>query len=325
MCKIMAMAGLKPENRENAWKFAQAAAKVMSQNMEKDGFGYAAITADGLMFGERWVYNSQAFVDRETATEEELKVQARFKDAVYTSEPVYNSFGTVDPEAATAILLHARFATSSKGLANTHPFVYDNHTALIHNGVISNIKDLELRTSTCDSETILNAYVDVGVDMHPNKIVDVAQKLEGYYACGVLTTNNDAVPVLDIFKDDRASLVMGRVKELGCLVFSTNKQILEDACAAAGFTLEFAFIIKPFKLLRLNATNGNLMGIYDITKVRRSQGTGGSSGTLHYYRGRVGAANSTARGAYTETHEDVVDDDITEDQIKELLMRRGDL
>jgi predicted glutamine amidotransferase len=121
-----------------------------------------------------------------------------FGDAIEgatTSEK--NSFGEVKMDDVAAITLHTRMATSAKGMANTHPFVYENHdTSLIHNGVIRNEKDFKLQVSTCDSESILQAYLINETHHNPKMVGEMAKMLVGYYAAALFSRDADGVRIL---------------------------------------------------------------------------------------------------------------------------------
>ena len=59
----------------------------------------------------------------------------------------------------TAVFLHNRFGThGGKTFKNTHPIVKEN-IALMHNGVISGGKRVEVKVSDTDSEMIIDAYI----------------------------------------------------------------------------------------------------------------------------------------------------------------------
>lgn len=261
MCKVMMMAGINDNNRENAWKFIKEMAKEMSPG-NTDGCGYSAVATDGSLFGERWHINSEAFINRELApplSELEGDLLKVYKGAIVRPvAPVkYSKFGSLQVDSIAAITLHTRFATSGRDFINTHPFVVGN-TSLIHNGVISNASQLEMKQSTCDSEAILNLYVKNQVFNKPKAIQDVADKLHGYYACGVLSKSKSAGVVLDIFKCDSANLTSAYVKELG-MVFSTNVNDIKSVCTRLGFTVLHTFLFTNDTFLRLDALDGSVI------------------------------------------------------------------
>lgn len=262
MCKVMMMAGVTNETREAAWRFVKEMAKEISPG-NTDGCGYSAMSADGSIFGERWHINSEAFVNREMGppiSDFEGSLLESFRGAIKRKEsPIkYSKFGSLQFDAMTAITLHTRFATSGKEFMNTHPFVVGN-TSLIHNGVISNASQLEIKQSTCDSEAILNLYVKHQVCNKPEAIQRVADKLQGYYACGVLTKSKAHGAVLDIFKCDSANLSAAYVKELNAMVFSTNVNDIKTVCTRLGFTVMHEFVFDADTLLRLDAITGEVI------------------------------------------------------------------
>lgn len=261
MCKILAMAGIKLENLENAWKFIHEASDKMTFHPERDGVGYAAMTAAGSLFGERWVDPKDAFKNRYEPSEAENAALRDFGKAFVRSVE-YSRFGEFAPELMTSIILHSRYATSPKGLVNTHPFVKDG-VALIHNGVVTNERELKYEMSSCDSEGILHAYLDDEVSRDPQNIEYVAQAVQGSYACAVLGTDADSA-YLDIFKNEVTSLVACRIKELDTIVFCTNMEIINRTCAALHFTVEFSFWVRGGYLLRLNQNTGAVKGVYEF-------------------------------------------------------------
>jgi hypothetical protein len=139
---------------------------------------------------------------------------------------------------------------------NTHPFVVDG-TSLIHNGVIRNADRLELIQSTCDSEAILNLYVKHKVSQKPTSIQSVVKKLQGYFACGVLTHNESQGHVLDVFKCNSANLSAAFVQELNTVVFSTRIADIKAVCTRLGFSVLSEFGFEGETLLRIDALTGN--------------------------------------------------------------------
>ncbi len=252
MCKVFMIAGIKDSTVNKAWAFAKAISKPMSRG-NTDGLGYAAITADGQVFGERWLNNDHAFKDRTVDMDKE--VVSRFGEAVETKSEVfdYNKFGDIQLNKAVAITLHTRYATSAKGMQNTHPFVEGN-TSLIHNGVIRNDHEFKLTRSTCDSEAILVNYLEKEIAKDPNKFQEVADALRGYYACGVLT-NSEEGPVLDVFKTT-ARLHVAYVKELETFVISTDDDDIKNTCKEFGYACGQVYTILSGRFIRVNAITG---------------------------------------------------------------------
>jgi predicted glutamine amidotransferase len=259
MCKVMMMAGVTSDTRDNAWKFIKEMAKEMSPS-NMDGLGYAALSTEGELFGERWHHNGEAFNVRqggEPLSPLDSHLIETYAGALRKERPPirYNKFGSVNEDSLAAITLHTRMATSGKEFMNTHPFVVDG-TSLIHNGVIRNADKLEMIQSTCDSEAILNLYVKHKVMQKPTSIQSVAKKLQGYYACGVLSHNESQGHILDVFKCSNANLGAAFVQELNTVVFSTRVSDIKAVCTRLGFNVLSEFVFEAETLLRIDALTG---------------------------------------------------------------------
>lgn len=275
MCKVFLIAGIKPEKVPMVAKLAKHMAKAMSF-VEDDGVGYAAITNEGQIYGEKWLNKDEAFVVHETTPPNPIltRIDDMFGDTVeMEKKPVlgtaYNSFGDRTPLAiknTVAMILHARKATQGgKTIQNIHPFVKLGKnegdpiaTALIHNGTIANHDKLTKETSECDSEVILHEYLANGMYHNPWGIEQLANTLVGSYTVGVLSTQLvDEVwtPYLDIFKSNK-DLVGGYVPELETFVYATTRYTLEEALKACNMTLTHEFKFKDGHLHRIDAITG---------------------------------------------------------------------
>lgn len=148
---------------------------------------------------------------------------------------------------------------------NVHPFVR-GETALIHNGVITNCEDLQMLQSTCDSEVILNEYVDANVSEEPNKIQSVVNKLSGWYACAVLTKNTKHGWVLDVFKDDYTPLYYAFIEELNTPVICTSREVIELTARLLQFTIKDVFKIPGLSFMRFDAQNGSLLEWFSFSR-----------------------------------------------------------
>lgn len=236
MCKVLVIPKVSNETRSNALSFMEVMKPLLSTG-NRDGLGYTAVRADGSMFGQRF-HNNEDSVAKilDTDPGEELKdLAASSFDAGLKG--LTNSFGRVDLSEMTALTMHTRYATSGKEFRNTHPFVYeDKDTSLIHNGIIDNTKDFTFKVSSCDSESILIAYLDKEVNLNLSNIQKMADSLKGYYACGVFSRDAAGARVLDVFKGPDAFLYATYVKELDSLVYCTSKDDIEKACGVLGFT-----------------------------------------------------------------------------------------
>lgn len=255
----MAIAGIKPEvAKENLWRFLQAARPFMTAT-DRDGVGFAAMSKTGI-WGERWFDPTQAWSkeSRKPWTKKDDEIKKKFKGALI-SDKGYNNFGAEHAygDTTSAVIYHSRMATCEKTLENVHPFVREN-TALIHNGVISNDKDFEKITSTCDSESILNQYHKLDVANNPDGIEKVAQSLQGAYACAVLTIATDGKRYLDLFRN-RPFVFAVFVDQLDTVVFCTNDDIIRAACKELGWECGASFKLKDDSLLRFDCDTGEVV------------------------------------------------------------------
>jgi hypothetical protein len=271
-------------------------AKKMSVN-NNHGLGYAAVDDEGHLFSERWLENDEAFKVDPNKVEIEQSVIKEY-DGMLTKEQKYSVFGKINRKGTTSIILHARMATSGKQFANTHPFIHPDKpdTALIHNGMIHNMEELENKTSTCDSECILNEYVKDTVYDKAENIQEVTDSLKGYFACAVLSKTTDGVAIMDIFKDGNASLSAVFIKELNTVVFSTAIYDMKEVCDDMQMNIVSSFEVIQNKLLRHDAITGKVLGTYpfrnESTRARNwhqsnhGTGTGGVAlGTRCNFRG----------------------------------------
>jgi predicted glutamine amidotransferase len=260
MCKIMIVPSVKPDKSEQLLKFSKASVKYLTAG-DPHGFGYAAISNNQLT-GECWLNPKDAFKPSGAelqALDDKLlhNIGSAVEEYDNRKEKHYRSHGDVDRNKMTTVLLHARYATCEKNIKNTHPF-FRNNTALIHNGVIHNTYDLVNKTSTCDSECILNQYVDRNLPMFPKRVQEMADSLAGWYAVGIITKIQDRWYV-DVFKEHSASLICAQVKELDAIVYCTNESILRKTVRACNFTMGKVFTCKSGILQRFDAKDGECL------------------------------------------------------------------
>lgn len=261
MCKIMVMPGIKPENVKDTWEFVEEMSKLMSIG-NSHGLGYAAINDFGELFGERWFNNDDAFDVRNPITDKDKSLLEKFKGFI-KKDYVYNTFGPMEDKGLKAITLHARFSTNTRTMENTHPFVR-NDTSLIHNGVIRNHDKLKKLTSTCDSEVILNSYVDHNVMNDISTIQKVVDELQGYYACGVFSKTDEGRVILDVFKDSSAHLSAAWIAEFDTLVISTDLEDIKKACRTLNLTISSDYKVSNNTLIRLDALTGEVIQTYEF-------------------------------------------------------------
>lgn len=300
MCKLMIMSGITDETQENAWAFSKAMAKEMSSPNcnEKDGLGYAAVDNEGKLFGERWVNNKEAFQHKNAyGTDIDTHILKKYK--ILNREKVYGNFG-VFSDKIRSITMHSRSATNTVSYKNTHPFV-ENYTSVIHNGVIYNDDQLTKKISTCDSEVILHEYIKCNVANKIGKFKKMANRLEGYYAMGILSKNSQGLPILDIIKDGTARLEAFFIKELDTIVFATpkyNTSPVEDACKTLGFTIISKYDVKDNRIQRLNALTGETIA-YESFKPKDFTRKTAVSTPTNWYEGDANEYPYGQYGGYT--------------------------
>lgn len=255
MCKIMVIPGIKPTKaiQTKVRKFMVAAQPFMCQ-FDNDGFGFMAVGDRGL-HTEKWLKTEDAFWDRTILGGSETGLIEKYKGFISGGQK-YAVTGQTN-SLLYSVAMHSRMATCEKSIANTHPF-RDGDSALIHNGVISNAKELTFKHSTCDSETILNEYNKCNVSGNVENISEVVYALEGYFACAVFTKIGNQW-VLDIFRDDRASLVGVFVHELQTMVFCTTKEIVDATLKKLGWKQGVAYAVSDNMLVRLDAVTGDVL------------------------------------------------------------------
>lgn len=298
MCKIMIMPGIKPENVEETWAFVEEMSRLMSFS-NSHGLGYAAINDKGNLFGERWFNNDDAFDVRNSTTDNDKTILDKFKGFLYTDRKpnVYNTFGDINDKSLKAITLHARFSTNTKSMENTHPFVRDN-TSLIHNGIIRNHDKLKKLTSTCDSEVILNSYVDHDVMNDITAIQKVVDELQGYYACGVFSRTNEGKVILDVFKDTQAQLSAAFIEEFDTIVISTDLDDIKKACKTLNLTISSDYKVASNSLIRLDALTGEVIQTYEFKQKESSysyNGYGNNYGN-GWYSDEYGYRDNESKG-----------------------------
>lgn len=250
ICKIMTVAGLNPKNKKVNWDFMSVMGELMSKG-NNDGLGYTAVNPKGNIFGESWLFNYEAFEKRDTHTKPKkvdkgkiAKIKALISgDFVELEDEVetpgyqkYGSWGDLGPEIV-AVTLHTRAATNTVCFENVHPFVdQEKSVSVIHNGVIRNhVKEDEIR-STCDSERILNKYLEHNVGEDPTKLQKFINDIKGWYACGIFAKDANGLRVLDIFRTN-ANLGCVYVKELDALVYTTDIDDVKRACRILDMTI----------------------------------------------------------------------------------------
>lgn len=248
MCKIGGIIGIKKGMEDTAFIMMDLMSHEMSYG-NSNGLGYVGVTRDGVMWGEKWVTNKQAFA---------RPVPEKPKE--------YLSFGSINPEEALknpmSLLFHTRARTTGPIDAfNAHPFFNQKLAptcAIIHNGMIYNHEDLTKKIfSECDSEVILHEYQKAGVAKDPENIKVLGQKLEGWYAVGAMTKLTDGTIVVDYFTDG-TSLSIART-DIGT-VLCTAPYIIKGVFETFdGIKIHSMESVKADTMVRLNPSTGEVI------------------------------------------------------------------
>jgi glucosamine 6-phosphate synthetase-like amidotransferase/phosphosugar isomerase protein len=254
MCKLLMMTGIKDVN--NALKFINMIKPRMSK-VDSHGIGYVAIDNNNKMFSEKWT-NNDLFLSGDDKSQQDNELIRKFgKDFVISNNEEYKKYGKINLPNMKTFMLHTRYATCSKNIQNTHPFII-NSTGLIHNGVISNSNELVNKISTCDSEVILNEYLSNNVKLNLIKLQEVVDVLEGSYAVGVATKIDNRY-VVDIFKNTRSNLYVTHVNEIGSDVFCTSDLFLRETLEDLGWASNGIFEVGSGVGVRLDSQTGELI------------------------------------------------------------------
>lgn len=277
MCKLLGVVGAKTDtgSEKKLHEFVVAAQKLMSAT-DADGFGYAAFSHDPAskamsLYGQKWVDPKDAFSTQKSMLKDRHSYSTDL--AGFVSDPgvdfAESQMGDDLKEKSTirTIIAHARLATCDVVISNTHPFFDEiNEMVLIHNGVISNHAMIKKFQSTCDSESILTAYVEEGVRENIKKIQQAINRLTGSYAVMILARNHDKTGwYVDIFKNQSTNLYVSYLKDFGCYVFATTDRIIKLAAKASGLRHGSIVPAEAGILIRLDAVTGELIDSCDFT------------------------------------------------------------
>lgn len=273
MCKVLIIPGIKKNKTSLALSFTKLMGEQMTPG-NSDGLGYAAIDSQGNLFGERWLHNKDAFT---------IRPQPKLKKSVADifggvatgdvggiSAATYNSFGKVNLSDTAAITLHTRYATSSKGFMNCHPFVEDD-TSLIHNGMISNFQDFKLKHSTNDSEAILQAYLSKYGGSNLDNFSDAMLELYGYYVAALFSRDDDGRRILDVAIGNNENIFAMWVDELDTYVITTSYLDVETVCEIMGFNCGVPSKLVNGCVVRINPFTTEIEGALEFTPNPRNK------------------------------------------------------
>lgn len=268
MCKIMIIP--KVRNTKKAMQFLKASAPKMSKS-DNDGLGYAAMHSNGDISIERWLNPKDAFKRRSHSLSIEAIALKPIADCLkdYSAETYSKSGPGYNSSPIKSLIYHTRFATCEKSLANVHPFVRED-TVLIHNGVISNPEAFPPLQSSCDSEALLNAYVELNAANSIHGIQEISDNLQGYYAAAVFSRTNEGQVILDVIKDNRAQLYVAYIDELKSEVFCTSESILKDACKKLGWRCGEVHELIDNNFIRYNALTGEVIQSFEFARLQET-------------------------------------------------------
>lgn len=354
MCKVFGFSGVNETNRGDAIEFLKLMTPKLTK-FEQDGFGYAAINANGDVFGEKWLRPEDCWkkrVKRKSKPAKEvipkldkpilLKFDGLLSDYKKTwqkpAPPIYDNFGDVDLGSAVAFIAHSRLGTGGGvNISNVHPFVSEG-TALVHNGIVYNHNDpIFYKTkSNCDSEVLLNRYNDELVQMDSRRIQEALEPIEAYLACLVLTQsvdeNEELYSTLDIFKTD-ANLDVVYVHDLDLYMFCTDGKLIVDTCVELGYSSSNVYSLADNNLIRLDAVTGEIVEVTEFDYVNNRKTFAGDLELKSRY-GSNWKDYKTPSRAYIPKGNDIVDmdseyedyedvqfeNDFTEDEINDYIL-----
>jgi hypothetical protein len=258
MCKVAGVTKINNKNRDEVWLFMQILGDYMSIGNDH-GLGYAAFDGDGKLFGERWLHNNTAFTDLSQTKGINAEKMAN----------IYSFFGDkVLRDDARAIILHTRFATCGRGIANTHPFIddLDNPTvATIHNGVISNDDQFEKKYSTCDSEVLVHLYKKWSVNKDIKLLNKFAGDLSGWYTVLNLATDANKKPVMDIYTMN-GRLTSYYIPALDVRVFATEARNIQATAEFMNLELTEPKDILKHRAYRVDVVSGEITHRVQLVK-----------------------------------------------------------
>lgn len=258
MCKIMMLTGI--DDSKMALDFMRGASIPMSIN-DRDGIGYSAVNSQNELFMERW-HNNKDFLNTDSVLTADIIAELEpFKARLPSLNVNYGSMGSVTRQDIRTVTMHTRMATCGREFRNTHPFV-DQGISLIHNGVLTNANTLNLnKISSCDSENALQLYINKSLNLSQDESdfqTNFIDKLQGYWAFGILAKGLDDQYMLDIVREG-ANLYWAEIPEMGerCLVFATTETIINTAIASIGLPKRSKIYVMPeSNYTRFNAVTG---------------------------------------------------------------------
>lgn len=231
MCQLFCITAHDPAKRDEIIE------RVWSQMAltQKDGYGAAWFSPDGTIGFHKRRY--PRLIETE-ATLPFVKDKAKPADIFSLSNDI--------PSDGGFLIIHGRLNSPKApiSLANTHPFMTETDNgrsvALIHNGLVTSwTYDNVLPGCSCDSELLMHAYADGGID-------GVENHTDGRYAfmfleytpptADELAANPAAVGTkrLHVAKDAAAMLYAGETKEKNIVIATTETLLAMMKAESAG-------------------------------------------------------------------------------------------
>lgn len=210
MCKVFSMTNM--SNVKITKKFLNIVRDEVCKTTDKDGFGYAILSDDGAIGGERTMkpmsFNALSG-DPDKLRTASLPIVSRTR----------NVFGKIDFRKPKSFIAHGRYSTNTVNLENTHPFVNDD-IAMIHNGVVSDADNMfkNLLKTSCDTEIILRAWEHGGMKT-------IESQVTGYYALAIL---DKVTKQLHIVRDDKAMLYISYSRTVDSYIIATTIDIIQS-------------------------------------------------------------------------------------------------
>lgn len=233
MCKLFIITGAL--HRVGITRVLAAANKEFAQT-ERDGFGFIA-TANGAYARGRYFEPNRFhgfgrglphLVTGDIAEENHL------------------------PKFSQTLIVHGRTATSTKKLANCHPFMFGDE-ALAHNGVVDWIGNPEEEPSEeCDSEQFFSWL--------RNNCWDVTHC--DWAGWGAIAHVNTKTGILTIARD-RAMLYGAKRRDSLGWVFATSQHHLKEICKYAGIRLTRDPLLLPDHKILSFSQRGEVTSVED--------------------------------------------------------------
>lgn len=253
MCKLFSAIGVsqKPEAQKALRRLIKALPPELGK-YDKDGYGEMVIYQDGSSSWEKWVNMRDIHKKRRLSS---LDQDIVCKYGIHIPEKYAGT--ALEAKPIQVFSAHARIATNAVCIENTHPFVKGN-TLLMHNGVVSSQK-YTLQASTCDSELLLNGYVEEKLCADYRDVQNLADNINGYYACIVYSKHDDTWQV-DVLKSARAQLYLFYSPILECYIFCTEARIIRAAAKKAKVKISEICYPVPSSYIVRHICTGEVVG-----------------------------------------------------------------